>query len=168
MIEALIAFGLIGLLFSLLFSHFRTALGLAAKVHKAKVIVEERQYFMERMTSVWEKVVISSIEKEEKKVNGEIHTVLHFFYENGLDPELTFSGHRKGEILVDPAGQIVLTTHSKDEKLSRKEILLSGIKDYSWDLTTPTVIKLHLQDKNDKEFDFAFILPRDTEDRFKL
>lgn len=164
LIEVCLAFGIIAVCFYIVFSNFTTTSKMIAKTEAATVKVQQKQYLMQRLTSVLEKTEKKSLQVEEKREGSETISFLSLVFENGLDRELTFSGIRRGEIeVIDHALNLTIVSKEGDEK--RNERLLDGVIEANWDLETPSVAKLDLVLEDNEELSFAFILPRTQEDK---
>lgn len=163
LIEVCLAFGIIAVCFYIVFSNFTTTAKMIAKAEEATIKMQQKQYLMERLTSILENVEKESLQVEEKREGSITAAFLSLVFENGLDRELSFSGIRKGEIEVIDQ-MLKLSIFAKEGDGKREEILFYGVKDVKWDLTTPSVVKLDLS-LEEQELSFAFILPRHIEDK---
>ncbi len=156
LIEVCIAFGVLAVCFTVVFSNLSSSSKLLAKTEEARLISMRKQYFMERIVSIVEHLTPDSLQVEEKKVGSETFPVLTFVYENGLDRERIFSGQRRGELELKE-GQIILSTFSKEGDEMREEVLFPGVSTVSFDLKTPSVLRIEITDLAKQTLPFAFV-----------
>ncbi len=158
LIEVCIAFGILAVCFSVVFSNLSISSKMLAKTEEARLQTMRNQYFYERVTSVVEHLSGDGFQVEERQVGSDTFSVVSFTYENGLDRERIFSGERRGEIELKE-GEIILTTFSKEGDEVREEILLSGIAEVKFDNKNPSVLRILTTDLTKHPLPFAFILP---------
>lgn len=151
LIEVCIAFGILSICLTLLFTNFRTASKLLAKSEKAKIAMMQTEWMMQRLNLIFEHIDPQSIKKEEGK--------LCFTFENGLDPEMIFSGKRHGELILDETGRFLLKIQGKKEEAVREELLTESVDEVQWDLGIKSIARLKLIGQ-DKSHEFAFVMPR--------
>ena len=160
LIEVSIAFGILAVCFSIVFSNFHISSKLIAKTDTARQTLYKKQRFMQRISLILEHLQPGSLTIEEALQQKEPTKIVTFIYENGLDRERIFSGVRKGEISFQ-GNALLLTTFSKDEKEAREEVLFKPLLGADFTLDATNVLYFNLTDSHKSQIPFAFILPRE-------
>ena len=159
LIEVCIAFGLVSIISFVLFSTFKNTTKMNIKVEKIKPYVIQRKNVYQRLIQVFSHACTDTISISD----GE----LQFSFNNGLDRELIYSGLVKGALFVNKDSELVLSIWGKDSV--RDEILLKGVKSADWDLSTPGVLLVNVEEeKTAQNIAYSFFLPRVSEDGYQL
>jgi hypothetical protein len=174
----LIALTLIGTLLTFLFSFFVESVKLEKKLETARMAISNRGHLQTRLQNV-----LSSIDRGS---DGILYTQvldksmsLLVLFDNGIDPDPSYSGTLLGRIFLDEEKNLCLASwpNGKEKKLPwRKEILMPKVKSFAFEFlgksaplawrsewpksqtTLPLLIRLHVVEEKDA-LRFAFILP---------
>lgn len=146
LIEVCIALGLAALVISFLFSSLLQTVQMSKTLAAAKERSLETSLFYSRLLNIFSHADPSLFEFEEDQVI--------FYFENGLDPELIFSGMTKATLRF--SDMLSLDTSSKDGTSIRKEILLTNIEELAWESNLPFFLTLHLKRPNCEKREFVF------------
>ncbi|HSW72545.1 MAG TPA: hypothetical protein VLG44_03960 [Chlamydiales bacterium] len=128
LIEVSISLFLLAILLSFLFTFLSQTVKTKVKMANAKSYVLDRQHLSMRLNQVFSAVQTGFYTEEEKG-----HPALSFIFDNGIDPEPSFSGPVRGKLFLEKEH---LTLQIEPARISkkmdfRKEILLGPIKDFS-------------------------------------
>lgn len=154
------AFGLVTILLSVLFSCFTNAAKLTAKIDAAKAVVAKRDLFYQRTLHVLTKAEGKTIALQ--NVEDRTNKPLIFTFENGIDHDFSFSGTVSASIDVNAHKELTLTIWSKDQsKEPRIETLLTGIRKVDWEIEKQRIL-LTVTYSDKKTEVFPFSLPKSS------
>lgn len=186
--EILIGLGLISILLTCLFTFVIECAKCDVKLDAAREKIGQRIYLQTRLQSVLTSLT-SSDSFFTLKLEKEKDESLMIQFDNGIDPDPTFSGPICGKFHLDGDRLMLTTWATEHEEKSREEILLSGVDRFefeflgkkndskekmrtinaelAWrsrwaktDLAIPSIIRLLVWEKKEKEpVRFAFLLP---------
>ncbi|MDX8430816.1 MAG: DUF1494 domain-containing protein [Candidatus Algichlamydia australiensis] len=125
LVEIIIAFGLLALITTTLFTTFRRQALLKAELTRAERSVLQRKYFSERFSQIF-----SSLALQEPFYLDE-EQALHFVFDNGIDPERAFCHHVHGKIFLKKK-RLLLEISSLDRKESREELLFEKVNEVAY------------------------------------
>ncbi len=170
LIEVIIAFALLGMISTALFTTFRRQTLLKVELTKAETALLQRKYFQERLSQIFSQS--KSLFTEEGS--------LHLIFDNGIDPQTIFCHAVKSKIFLEK-GELILEMVPFEGKEKRREVLFQDVeaisyrfvsfppkKDLSGNLIVPTswttkeaemprIVRISLM-INGEEIDFAFFL----------
>lgn len=193
LLEVMIALSLTAILLSVIFTSYRQTTISQAKLEKAKIEVLTNKTIEQRLTYIFSHLT-SEKQHNNNKTEGEsspLYTLslptskgvaLILEYDNGIDPDPSFSHHIKSELYLSHKEELCLTTYSHTG-LARREVLKEDISELKfsffdpsahqthtsyWDFNQedlPPIITLNLGIKNKKEpLEFAFFIPDSKEE----
>ena len=152
LMEVSIAFSLVGIIVGLLMNSMRNSIVLAEEMGGVRKIVLERHKCYARLSQVF-----SQARGESFKLEGK---TLLFTFENGVDPEMEFSGEVKGKVYIDKNKNFILTITSKKGSKERHEYLFPWVEGVEYEKINEDVLLLTLLDRDEKEVIFPCFLTK--------
>lgn len=132
--EVLIGLFLTGIIVVFLFRSLSQMTRETASLKTLHQRLDERQKFHARLQDLF--LSISSGEEhtlETRVSSKESIPLLAFIYDYGIDPDPNFSGLCQGKLFLDPEKRLCLVTSPLgEEKIWRKEVLLSSVSQHRW------------------------------------
>lgn len=170
--EVLVAFGLMAIIFTYLFSTFKTLSLLSLHSSQGKEIVFMKKELQERLSTLLIQAQADSFSLEQEEEDGPYS--LSFTYDNQVDHDPNFCHFVRASIFLDADHSVVLETQSLKNNnpelpiKSRREVLLPGIIHMDFSLKklhpladNPELIEITLEDgHSDSPMQYAFFLPK--------
>ncbi len=156
LIEVCIALGLMAIVVFTLFSSLIQTVKVSKSLDSIKTNALKLSFCYDRLLPIFSHSDPNLIKLE--KDDAETITKVVFSFENGLDPELIYSGITRGSIYCDKNCDLILSINSKDNSMVQSEVLLTNIKKLSFIEELPFFItmKVELSENTIKEFVFFF------------
>lgn len=179
LIEVIVAFALLAMISTALFTTFRRQTLLKVELTKAETALLQRKYFQERL---------SQILSQSKSLFTEEGS-LHLIFDNGIDPQTTFCHAVKSKIFLENDELLLEMTPFEGEE-KRQEVLFQNVEAISYrfvsfppkkDLTgniivptswtskeveMPRIVRISLM-VDGEDIDFAFFLDHLAESGIK-
>lgn len=187
LVEVMVALALLGLLLSFLFGFFRQTLCVKYQTSALKEKVLNIEFFQLRLKELFErfspedKPSVATLPHEDA-----VGPALFIYCDQGIHPYPAFSGQRHSMLFLTTDQRLCLCTWSKSHE-AKVDTLLNGVKavsfaffngnqwQSSWpkdkkDPAFPLMLKITilLQGKEERQQDFFFFLPPQTEINYIL
>lgn len=150
--EVSIAFSLIAIIVGLLMTSMRNSLFLAEEMGGVRKTVLERHKCYARLSQVFSTADAGSFKLEGKD--------LTFSFENGIDPEMDFSGEVDGRLYVDGNKNLILRLTSKKEGKERREALFPQVEEVEYEKIQEEILLITVVDRIGKEVAFPCFLTK--------
>ena len=143
LLEILVALSLMATLLSVLFSFLVQSMKVESKMDKARVALLERQSLQIRIQDVLTSLTSGgrAAPLYTQKFPKDEYSSLVALFDNGIDPEPTFSGAVIGRIYVDENHDLCLaywpSESEEKEHIWRKETLFSNVSDLQFSFLNP-------------------------------
>lgn len=153
LIEVIIAFALLALVSTTLFTSYKRQILLKVELVKAENAVLQRKLLQERLSQIFTSVTATENILLDEDKN------LQFTFDNGIDPEKAFCHDVRAKLFCKNK-KFFLEITSLDGKAKREEELFPRAENVSYRLA-PHIV--HLQIKNeDEEIPYAFFITYDS------
>ncbi len=147
LIEVIIAFALLALVSTTLFTSYKRQVLLKVELAKAETAVLQRKLLQERLSQIF----TSIIPTENLALDDDEN--LQFTFDNGIDPEKAFCHNVRAKLFCKNEKYLLELT-SLDGKARREEELFSHAESVSYRLA-PHIVHLHIKN-GDEETPYAF------------
>ncbi|GAB5412379.1 MAG: hypothetical protein ChlgKO_14930 [Chlamydiales bacterium] len=150
LIEVIIAFALLALVSTTLFTSYKKQILLKAELVKAETAVLQRKFLQERLSQILTSAEKPTLDDDEN---------LQFTFDNGIDPEKTFCHHVRAKLFCKNEKYLLELT-SLDGKTKREEELFPHAESVSYRLA-PNIVHLRIKTGNE-EIPYAFFTTYDS------
>ena len=150
LIEVIIAFALLALVSTTLFTSYKRQILLKVELAKAETAVLQRKFLQERLSQIFTSAENPTLDEEEN---------LQFTFDNGIDPEKAFC-HNVHAKLFCKNKKFFLEITSLDGKAKREEELFPHAENVSYRLA-PHIVHLQIKTE-DEEIPYAFFITSDS------